>query len=70
MAVTAHILSYHNPSALVVTRAAVRWESGKPFATMATGSSGEGRELTLGMANEQYYEVVKGLRLGDDVLIE
>src|SRR5438132_4015910 len=64
MAVTAHILSYHNPSALVVTRAAVRWESGKPFATVATGSSGEGRELTLGKANEQYYEVVKGLRLG------
>jgi multidrug efflux pump subunit AcrA (membrane-fusion protein) len=70
MSVTAHVLSYYHPDTVLVPRVAVRWETDKPFAEVATSSSRETREIELGMANEQNYEVIAGLNLGDEVIIE
>ena len=70
MSVTAHILSYHNPNAILIPRAAVRWDAGKPFVRLLKDSSQETRWLKLGMANEGNYEVIEGLKLGEAVLVE
>jgi RND family efflux transporter MFP subunit len=70
MSVTAHILSYYNPQTILVPRTTVWWEVEKPFAKVLTDSYQETRELKLGMANEEYYEVLEGLKPGDEVIIE
>jgi HlyD family secretion protein len=70
MSVTTHILSYHNPDAIVIPRTSVKWESGKPFVKVITHPSQQRRELKLGMSNEVSYEVLEGVKLGDEVLIE
>jgi multidrug efflux pump subunit AcrA (membrane-fusion protein) len=68
MSVTAHILSYHNPEAILIPRTAVGWESGKPFVNVVNGSSHERRQIKLGMANEKMYEVIEGLKPGEEIL--
>ncbi|MCZ6619185.1 MAG: efflux RND transporter periplasmic adaptor subunit [Gammaproteobacteria bacterium] len=70
MTVTAHILSYYNPDTTLIPRVAVRWEAGRSFATVATGSLRETRQIELGMANEHNYDVIAGLIPGDEVFIE
>jgi len=70
MSVITHILSYHNPDAIVIPRTSVKWEAGKPFVTVITHSSQQRRELKLGMSNEVSYEVLDGVKPGDEVLIE
>jgi len=68
MSVTAHILSYHNPEAIIIPRTAVVWESGNPFVRVVNGSSQERRQIKLGMANEKTYEVIEGLKPGEEIL--
>lgn len=70
MSVTAHILSYYSPHTILIPRTTVWWEVEKPFAKVLTDSYQETRELKLGMANEEYYEVLEGLKPGDEVIIE
>ncbi|MEE8575352.1 MAG: efflux RND transporter periplasmic adaptor subunit [Thermodesulfobacteriota bacterium] len=70
MTVTTHILSYQNSGALLIPRAAVRWENDRPFGTIVTGTREESRPLKLGMASTEHYEVLGGLKAGDKVYIE
>ena len=70
MTVTAHILSYHNPDALLIPRTAVTWNDGKPFATIVEGSTKLTRPLELGMADDKSFEVVSGLSSGDKIVIQ
>jgi HlyD family secretion protein len=68
MSVTTHILSYHNPEAVLIPRTAVGWESGKPFVKVVSGSSQERRLIKLGMADEKTFEVIEGLKPGEEIL--
>jgi RND family efflux transporter MFP subunit len=68
MSVTSHILVYQKQDALAIPRTAIAWEKDKPFARVAIGSSEEKREIKLGMGNEQYFEVLKGLEPGEEVV--
>jgi HlyD family secretion protein len=70
MTVTAHVLSYYNPDVVSVPRAAVTWIDGKPAVTVVAGSLRETRNVKLGGANDRRYEIVDGLRPGDEVVIE
>ena len=70
MTVTAHILSYHNPDALLIPRTAVTWNDGKPFATIVEGTTKLTRPLELGMADDKSFEVVSGLSSGDNIVIQ
>ncbi|MEK6691170.1 MAG: efflux RND transporter periplasmic adaptor subunit [Nitrospirota bacterium] len=70
MSVTAYILSYNNPEAILIPRTAVRWEEGKPYAKVITRLSQKKRELKLGMANDMSYEVIEGVKPGDAVFVE
>ena len=69
MAVTTHILSYYNLEAVVIPRNAVSWEAGKPFARLLSDSIQETRQLALGMGNEKNYEIIEGLKPGDEVIV-
>lgn len=66
MSATVEVVTYRRAEALLVPRAAIRWENGRPFARTP---SRELRPVRLGAADEQHYEVLEGLRAGDDVLI-
>jgi multidrug efflux pump subunit AcrA (membrane-fusion protein) len=68
MSVTAHILSYHNSEAVLIPRTAVGWDSGKPFVKVMKGSSQERRLIKLGMADEKTFEVIEGLKPGEEIL--
>ncbi len=68
MSVTVHILSYHNPKTILIPRTAVMWESGKPYTRVVADLSSEKRQLKLGMANESHYEVIEGLKPGEEIL--
>ena len=69
MSTTVHVLSYHNPEAILVPRAAVVWAAGAPTARVRRLGRVEQRDLALGHANASHHEVVDGLAPGDVVLI-
>ena len=54
----------------MIPRTAVWWEDNKPFGKVVTDSSQETQQLNLGMANEENYEVIGGLKPGNEVLIK
>lgn len=66
MSVQAQILSYHNPKALLLPRAAVRMEGEQAYALMP-GRPAEKRPLKLGWADLQNFEIVEGLQAGEEV---
>jgi len=70
MSVVAEIVSYYRPDSLLIPRGAVTWNAGKSFGKVREGGAYRTRELTLGMANDQYYEVLSGVDDGDLVLIQ
>lgn len=70
MSVTARLLSYHNPDALLIPRGAVRWEEGKPVVKTTTTFSQALRPVKPGHADDKNYEVLEGLNPGDRVVIE
>jgi multidrug efflux pump subunit AcrA (membrane-fusion protein) len=70
MTVTTHVLSYFNPDVVSVPRTAVSWENGKPVVKVVSGSLRETRNVKLGGADERRYEIVDGLRPGDEVVTE
>lgn len=66
LTVLIRMLSRDTPRAVLVPRRAVRWEEGKPFCRVRTGTGrSELRELKLGAGNEQAFEVLSGLSPGD-----
>jgi HlyD family secretion protein len=69
MAVTTHILSYYNSNAVVIPRTAVKWEAGRAFAKLLSGSFQQTRQLTLGLGNEKHFEIIEGLTPGDEVIV-
>jgi HlyD family secretion protein len=68
MSVQAQILSYHNPKALLLPRAAVRMEGEQPYCLLA-GHPAEKRLLKLGWADQQHFEVLDGLQAGEEVQV-
>jgi RND family efflux transporter MFP subunit len=68
MSVRAYILSYANSNSLVVPRTAVQWENETVICEVVRGGRKTRRELQLGMANEQYLEVLKGLEPGERIV--
>ncbi len=70
MSVRIRILSYRNEAALLIPRAAVEWDNGNPFCRLARIGRSVRRELTLGMADDQNFEVVSGLEDGDRVVVK
>ncbi len=69
MSVTAQVLSHFAPQAVKVPRVAVRWEEDKPWVSVLAGSSTEIRQPKLGKADDEYYEVLQGLKPGDKVVL-
>lgn len=69
MSVTAHVLSHQVQRAVLVPRAAVRWEDDKPLVSVRTGAAPEVRSPRLGRANDEYYEVLEGLRPGEEAFV-
>lgn len=64
---TAHLLlqSRRVEQAVLVPRAAVRWEDGRPHAIMRGPGGEERRALELGLGNAQVFEVRAGLAAGE-----
>ena len=70
MSVTAHVLSFYKPEAILISRRGVSWDAGKAVSKVVHGNSFVTRELTLGLANDMYYEVIEGVKSGDRVVIQ
>ncbi len=70
MSVMADVVSLHKSNAVLIPRRAVLWDAGKAFSQVVDGQSYHTRELTLGAANDLYYEVIDGVKSGDRVLIQ
>lgn len=70
MSVTAYVLSHYREIAVLIPRRAVSWDQGRALTRIVTGGSYATRQLTLGPANDAYYEVLGGVRPGDEVLIQ
>lgn len=66
MSVTAHILAYERKSALLLPRAAVRWQGTAASVKLQQ----ELRAIKLGWADDRQFEVLDGLKAGDQILQE
>ena len=69
MSVVAHVLSYSNAQALAIPRSAVAWENGKALVTVLDGGAYRRREVAVGHADDQSYEVLGGLQPGSEVVV-
>jgi HlyD family secretion protein len=67
--VEVHILVRERPKALVVPRAAVRYDNGKHYVFVYAGDKIHRRDITVGIASATKYEVVAGLSEGDRVAL-
>lgn len=69
MSASVKILSYHTPEAVALPRNAVFWKKGAPYC-IVSGSTGqpEERALTIGHANEEYFEILDGVAVGERFL--
>ena len=70
MSVTAYVLSYYNPEAVLVPRTAVKWKDGKPFVHMRPKLDEDLWPVRLGLADDANYEVIEGLNHNDRVYTE
>lgn len=68
MSVRAHVLSASEADTLQVPRASVLWEGDAPYCEVLRGGRKVRRDLQLGLANEQYFQVVSGLEPGERVV--
>ncbi len=69
MTVTAQVLSYYKPDALLIDRRAVTWKDGIPFCKIVSDGSVKEVALVLGQANDHQFEVIRGLSNGEEVII-
>jgi HlyD family secretion protein len=67
--VDVHILVHERRSTLVVPRAAVRYDNGQHLVFVYGGDKIHRRDITVGIASAQKYEVLSGLQLGDRVVL-
>jgi HlyD family secretion protein len=67
--VEVHILVRERPKALVVPRAAVRYDNGKHYVFVYAGDKIHRRDITVGIASATKYEVVAGLSEGDRIAL-
>jgi HlyD family secretion protein len=67
--VEVRILVRERPRALVVPRAAVRYDNGKHFVFVYAGDKIHRRDITVGIASATKYEVLAGLAEGDRVAL-
>src|SRR5215469_15039733 len=67
--VDVHVLVHARQGALVVPRAAVRYDNGQHFVFVYGGDKIHRRDITVGIASAQKYEVISGLQLGDRVVL-
>ena len=70
MSVRVSVLTYRNPQTLQIPRAAVQWDQGIPACEVIHFGGKSRRDLKLGMANEQYFEVLSGVDNGDAVVLK
>ena len=70
LSVTAHVLAYENPRALLLPRTAVRWQNGVPSVRLHRGVAIETRAVKLGWANDRQFEVLSGLQVGEQIVME
>lgn len=54
--------------ALIVPQSAIRYFGGRAFVTVVEGESRREVAIRVGLENEQYVEVVEGLREGERVV--
>ena len=64
MSVLCRVLVHDEADALVIPRAAVRWDENRPWCRLAGGVR---RDLELGAGNDQWFGVRAGLQAGDRV---
>lgn len=67
--VEVRILVRERPKALVVPRAAVRYDNGKHYVFVYAGDKIHRRDITVGIASATKYEVVAGLAEGDRIAL-
>lgn len=67
--VEVRILVRERRGALVVPRAAVRYENGKHYLYVIEGDKARRRDISVGVASATKYEIVAGLRDGDTVAL-
>ncbi len=67
--VDVRILVRERPGALVVPRAAVRYDNGQHLVFVYGGDKIHRRDITVGIASAQKYEVTSGLNIGDRVVM-
>lgn len=64
-----HVIAHEDPQCLTVPRASVRWVQGKPVVQVRAGDKTEDRPVRLGWAGAQDYEVLEGVREGDQIAV-
>jgi len=70
MSITAQVLACDRPSALLVPRTAVRWKGAEASVSVRLGDATETRVVTLGQADALQFEVLTGLKAGEQVVVE
>jgi macrolide-specific efflux system membrane fusion protein len=69
MTTTVRIALDSRANALALPIRAVRWEDRRAYVLSARGESIEKRWVTTGIRDDAFWEVVAGLREGDEVIV-
>src|SRR6202050_1947572 len=67
--VEVHIVVRQRPGVLVVPRVAVRYDNGQHYVFVFDGEKIHRRDIAVGVASSDKYEVVSGLSLGDRIAV-
>ena len=71
MSVHVHVVSCRKEQAVLVPRAAVFWKSDVPFCKVVTVTGGtRNRDISIGKGNETHFEILAGLKPGEEVALE
>ena len=63
------MLTYQRDSAVLVPRAAVRWDAGESVCRVRTRTGAERRRVTVGPGTAQWLEALDGLKPGERVIL-
>lgn len=69
MSVAIDIQSHTRTNAVLIPRRAVQWENNQPTCKVRTFLSDEPRQLELGIGNDTSFEVLSGVKPGEQVLL-
>jgi HlyD family secretion protein len=67
--VEVHIVVRQRPGVLVVSRKAVRYDNGQHYVFVFDGEKVHRRDIAVGVASSEKYEVLSGLALGDKIAL-